>query len=143
MRRRPPRSTRTDPLFPYTTLFRSYTGDLSRASLGFAAVGLAALVAFNRVGVMRIAPYVLVGIFLWVCVLKSGVHATLAGAPLALAIPLRPKRPGHAPPLHDMEHGLHPRVALGVMLVSDLAKRGVSDQQGVVRGKRVAVLVDS
>src|SRR3546814_702970 len=54
-----------------------YTSDLSLASLGFAAVGLAALVAFNRVGVMRIAPYVLVGIFLWVCVLKSGVHATL------------------------------------------------------------------
>src|SRR3546814_6799481 len=126
MRRRPPRSTRTDPLFPYTTLFRSYTGDLSRASLGFAAVGLAALVAFNRVGVMRIAPYVLVGIFLWVCVLKSGVHATLAGVALALAIPLRPKRPGDAPPLHDMEHALHPWVAFGIMPVFAFANAGVS-----------------
>lgn len=103
-----------------------YTADLSLASLGFAAVGLAALVAFNRVGVMRIAPYVLVGIFLWICVLKSGVHATLAGVALALAIPLRSKRAGDEPPLHAVEHALHPWVAFGIMPVFAFANAGVS-----------------
>ena len=66
-----------------------YTEDLSLLSLGLAAAGLVALLVLNLAGVRRIAPYALVGIFLWVCVLKSGVHATLAGVALGFAVPLR------------------------------------------------------
>ena len=56
-----------------------YTADLSLLALGLASVGIAILVAMNRLGVQRLAAYVLVGIYVWACVLESGVHATLAG----------------------------------------------------------------
>ena len=101
-----------------------YTSDLSVASLGFAAFFAVALFVLNQKGVTRFAPYVLFGIALWVCVLKSGVHATLAGVVLALAIPLRT---GDAhPPLERMEHALHPWVAYLVMPVFAFANAGVS-----------------
>ena len=66
-----------------------YTADLSLASLAIAAICTAVLLGFNFAGVRRIAPYILVGIIMWVCVLKSGVHATLAGVVIALTVPLR------------------------------------------------------
>ena len=65
-----------------------YTSDLSATALLLAAIGLAVLATLNLRGVMRIAPYVLAGIFVWICVLKSGVHATLAGVATAFAVPL-------------------------------------------------------
>ena len=65
-----------------------YSTDLSLISLSLAAIALAVLLALNLIGVRSIAAYVVVGILLWVCVLKSGVHATLAGVALAAAIPL-------------------------------------------------------
>jgi len=105
-----------------------YTAELSLAALGLAAVGLAVLVLLNRLGVMRIAAYILVGIFLWVCVLKSGVHATLAGVATAFAIPLRtrdaPSRYGDSP-LRQLEHMLHPWVAFGILPVFAFANAGV------------------
>ena len=64
-----------------------YTANLSVLALALAAVGIAVLIALNMGGVTRMAPYALVGVFIWVCVLKSGVHATLAGVVVALAIP--------------------------------------------------------
>ena len=64
-----------------------YTSDLSLQALALAAVALAVLFALNRAGVTRVAPYVLVGAALWLCVLKSGVHATLAGVVTALFVP--------------------------------------------------------
>ena len=70
-----------------------YSGELSPLMLGGAGVAFAALVALNRLGVMRLAPYLALGIVLWLLVLKSGVHATVAGVLLALTIPLR-KMPG-------------------------------------------------
>lgn len=79
----------------------------------------------NLGGVRNIAPYVVVGAFLWVCVLKSGVHATLAGVALAAAIPLAADQHGHSP-LKSIEHGLHPWVAYGVLPIFGFANAGVS-----------------
>ncbi len=103
-----------------------YSDTLSLLSLGLAALAAAALAFLNYRGVLKLAPYILIGIFLWVCVLKSGVHATLAGVVLALAIPLRTReRAGYAPLTH-LEHMLHPWVAFGIMPIFGFANAGVT-----------------
>jgi Na+:H+ antiporter, NhaA family len=102
-----------------------YTADLSLLSLSLAAAALVVLLILNLSGVRNIAPYVVVGAFLWVCVLKSGVHATLAGVALAAAIPLAADRHGRSP-LKSIEHGLHPWVAYGVLPIFGFANAGVS-----------------
>ena len=102
-----------------------YSGDLSVTSLIFAAVTIAILFAMNLLGVKRIAAYVVVGLILWICVLKSGVHATLAGVILAFAIPLRTKEDEPCP-LREMEHSLHPWIAFGIMPIFAFANAGVS-----------------
>ncbi len=103
-----------------------YTADLSTTALALAAVGIAGLIILNVRGVASLAPYALVGLFIWLCVLKSGVHATLAGVIVALAVPLRVE--GRAPysPLAVAEKGLHPWVAFGVLPVFAFANAGVS-----------------
>ncbi len=98
-----------------------YTAHLSLVSLGVAAGLLLGLLVLNRTGVRRLAPYLLLGVPLWVAVLKSGVHATLAGVLLALFIP----RGGHPSLLHHLEHRLHPWVAFGVLPLFALANAGV------------------
>src|SRR3546814_4795467 len=90
-----------------------------------AAGGLIGLVALNRAGVRRIAPYVLLGVIVWVCVLKSGVHATLAGVTLAFCIPLRTKN-AETSPLLTLEHALHPWVAYGILPLFAFANAGLS-----------------
>lgn len=102
-----------------------YTDNLSVNALLLSGVGLAALAALNVRGVTKIAPYVLIGLFVWLCVLKSGVHATLAGVMIAMAIPLKGK-PGEQSPLHHAEHGLHPWIAYGVLPIFAFANAGVS-----------------
>lgn len=102
-----------------------YTENLSVTALMLAGLGIAALVALNLANVMRISAYVLVGVFIWVCVLKSGVHATLAGVVTALAIPLR-QRDGEPGPLEDLEHNLHTWVAFGIVPLFAFANAGVS-----------------
>ncbi len=102
-----------------------YTSSLSLAALGLAAVAIVALVILNRLGVRMIWPYLLVGAFLWLCVLKSGVHATLAGVVVALAIPLRPKKGEAAAPLIRLEHALHGWVTFGVLPVFAFANAGL------------------
>ena len=103
-----------------------YTADLSVFSLLLGAIAVAGLVVLNRLGVTRIAAYVVLGVFLWVCVLKSGVHATLAGVVLAFAIPLRARdQHGHSP-LRHLEHNLHPWAAFGILPVFAFANAGVS-----------------
>ncbi|WP_122462465.1 Na+/H+ antiporter NhaA [Pseudomonas viridiflava] len=101
-----------------------YSGELSQLSLILAAVSIIALIAMNRSGVSRLAPYLLVGLVLWVCVLKSGVHATLAGVVLAFCIPLRTS--SKSSPLPTLEHGLHPWVAYGILPLFAFANAGVS-----------------
>lgn len=106
-----------------------YTADLSGPMLGLAALALAVLVALNRFGVSRLAPYLVIGAALWFFVLKSGVHATIAGVALALTIPVRPA-PGRpddpASPLHRLEHALHPYVAFAIVPIFGFANAGVS-----------------
>lgn len=103
-----------------------YTADLSIPALGLAAIGIAVLILFNRLAIARIAPYILVGVFVWVCVLKSGVHATLAGVVIGLIIPLNAKNHYQESPLRAMEHGLHPYVTFLVMPIFAFANAGVS-----------------
>jgi Na+:H+ antiporter, NhaA family len=103
-----------------------YTQDLSVTALLFAGLAIVALIALNRFGVRRIAPYVLAGLVLWLCVLKSGVHATLAGVVTALFIPSRdPDDPEH-PPLRRLEHSLHPWVAFGILPIFAFSNAGVN-----------------
>ncbi|GJL94448.1 MAG: Na(+)/H(+) antiporter NhaA [Hyphococcus sp.] len=105
-----------------------YTADLSLSALGLGLIGLAALIALNRMGVKRITPYVLIGAFMWVCVLKSGVHATLAGVLTALTIPMAGSSSERQSPLHRVEHDLHPWVAFLVLPIFAFANAGVSFQ---------------
>ncbi len=104
-----------------------YTAELSGIALAGAAITLLALVTLNLAGTRRLTPYVLLGIALWVFVLKSGVHATLAGVALAFAIPLH-DRHGHAShgPLIQAEHTVAPWVTWGVLPVFAFANAGVS-----------------
>lgn len=101
-----------------------YTAEVSSVSLMLSAVGIAILILMNRLGVVRVAPYILVGTFLWICVLKSGVHATLAGVIAALAIPLNAK--DGTSPLKHLEHILHPWTAFLVLPIFAFANAGVS-----------------
>ena len=104
-----------------------YTAQLSAPMLLGAALGVSVLALLNRAGVTRIGPYALVGLVIWVCVLKSGVHATLAGVVTALAIPLRGRYSGSAAsPLEIAEHALHPWVAFGVLPMFAFVNAGVS-----------------
>jgi len=102
-----------------------YSGELSTLSLGLAAACIAALVAMNRLGVVKLGPYMIIGLILWVCVLKSGVHATLAGVTLAFCIPLRTKN-AEPSPLLTLEHTLHPWVAYGILPLFAFANAGLS-----------------
>ncbi|MDD1969201.1 Na+/H+ antiporter NhaA [Pseudomonas putida] len=102
-----------------------YSGELSTLSLSLAGASILALIAMNRLGVTKLAPYLLVGLVLWVCVLKSGVHATLAGVVLAFCIPL--KSTGQtASALQTLEHALHPWVAYAILPLFAFANAGVS-----------------
>jgi Na+:H+ antiporter, NhaA family len=103
-----------------------YTSDLSFTSLAFAVAAVIALVVLNRLRVTKIAPYILIGVVLWVCVLKSGVHATLAGVLLAMAIPIKGRAPGAPSPLNQLEHALHPWVAFLILPAFGFANAGVS-----------------
>jgi len=108
-----------------------YTTKLSLAALSLAALGVAALAVLNRRGVTRIAPYVLVGVFVWLCVLKSGVHATLAGVVTALAVPLLPVDSVRAADPSEtlaarLQESLHPWVTFGVLPAFAFANAGVS-----------------
>ena len=105
-----------------------YSGDLSTGSLIAAAVFISLLVALNRFKVTHIGLYMVVGVALWVAVLKSGVHATLAGVALAFAIPLRSPREPDRSPLETVEHALLPWVAFGIAPVFAFANAGISLQ---------------
>ncbi len=103
-----------------------YAGDLAPASLAVAAVALVALFTLNRSNVVRLAPYLFVGLVLWVSVLKSGVHATLAGVALAFFIPLRSNGDGSQSLLRRLEQDLRPLVVFAILPLFAFANAGVS-----------------
>lgn len=103
-----------------------YTENLSTPALTLAGVVIVGLVTLNRLQVARPAAYILLGIVLWVCTLKSGVHATLAGVLTAFAIPLHTKEGKTPSILKDLEHLLHPWIAFMILPVFAFANAGVS-----------------
>lgn len=103
-----------------------YTDNLSLLSLGIGAMAVAILAILNRRGVTSLTPYILVGFILWACVLKSGVHATLAGVILAFFIPIKLKNKAGNAPLRQLEHDLHPWIAYAILPIFAFANAGVS-----------------
>ena len=107
-----------------------YTANLSLPALAGAGATIAVLVAMNRFGVQRLTPYLIIGLLLWVLVLRSGIHATLAGVMLAFTIPMQctPSRSdgGATSPLHRLEHALHVPVGFLIVPIFGLANAGVS-----------------
>jgi len=103
-----------------------YSHGLSPTALVWAAVAVGGMWLLNRRGVMRLAPYLLLGVVLWVCVLKSGVHATLAGVVTGLMIPHRRRdaEPDAHSPLESLEHVLHPWVAYAILPMFAFANAG-------------------
>lgn len=106
-----------------------YTDQLSTISIAVAATVIAVLFALNNRKVTETMPYIIAGLILWVAVLKSGIHATLAGVLLAMFIPMRGKE-GEPSPLKTMEHNLHSSVAFIIVPVFAFANAGI-DLSGV------------
>ncbi len=114
-----------------------YAGEISWTAKGLALGALSVLFIMNRLGVTRLGLYICVGSLLWFFVLKSGMHATLAGVVLGLTIPLRTKDSfGHSP-LKHLEHGLHPWCAFFILPVFAFANAGVN-----LEGTSLASLTD-
>jgi Na+:H+ antiporter, NhaA family len=108
-----------------------YTSDLSTAALIAAAIAIAIMFVLNRSGVRSLTPYLLLGAVVWVCVLKSGVHATLAGVVTGLMIPHVDRHNDidgeveHSP-LETLEHALHPWVAYAILPLFAFANAGLA-----------------
>jgi len=104
-----------------------YTNNLSLLSLGLAGACILALFLLRFFSVKKTTIYILVGIILWICVLKSGVHATLAGVVVAFFIPLKDEK-NNLSPLRDLEHELHSWVTYGILPIFAFANAGISLQ---------------
>ncbi len=107
-----------------------YTSKISLTALVVVAVCTAALAVFNRCKVVSKSPYILLGVVMWVAMLKSGVHATLAGVVLAMFIPIKAFDGTDISPLKSIEHDLHPVVAFFVLPAFAFANAGI-DLSGV------------
>lgn len=103
-----------------------YTDAISLGALGAAAALIVLLVLLNRLGVRRALPYMVVGVVLWYAVLKSGVHATVAGVLLAWTLPHRQFEDDTHTPLETLEEKLHPWVTFGILPLFALANAGVA-----------------
>lgn len=101
-----------------------YSGDLSLSALLVGAFTLLVAITMNRMGVTRTSNYILLGVVLWIAVLKSGVHATLAGVLIAFCVPTRDAE-GKSP-LRELEHDLHAPVAFGILPLFAFANAGLS-----------------
>ena len=101
-----------------------YSGDLSSGALITAAVVLTTAIVMNRLGVRKTSGYVLLGVVLWIAVLKSGVHATLAGVLIAFCVPMGTA--GGVSPLRELENDLHGPVAFAILPLFAFANAGLS-----------------
>src|SRR6056300_527800 len=113
-----------------------YSSDLSTGALTFSLLAFVIAVAMNRMGVKKSWPYIVLGIIMWVAVLKSGVHATLAGVLIALTIPMK-EEDGDKSMLHRMEHDLHGWITFLILPLFAFANAGVS-----LAGLSVSMLFD-
>ncbi|GMT39813.1 MAG: Na(+)/H(+) antiporter NhaA [bacterium] len=102
-----------------------YSVDISTLSLIIAAIAYAALMIQNWRGVMRLTSYLVFGLIMWAAVLKSGVHATIAGVLLAFTIPLKHPQGENFSPLRNLEHDLHPTVAFIILPLFAFANTGI------------------
>ncbi len=103
-----------------------YTDELSLVALAVGGACLIALFVLNRRRVVSVVPYIFIGLVMWVAMLKSGVHATLAGVLLALFIPLRDRADPERSPLRELEHDLHPSVAYVILPLFAFVNAGVN-----------------
>ncbi|MHC8945524.1 Na+/H+ antiporter NhaA [Advenella incenata] len=116
-----------DDLIAIVVIALFYTAEIQSMYLALAAGTLIALVLLNRSNVVRTLPYAILGVFMWWFVLKSGIHATLAGVALALTLPMSGKNQDtNASPLLKWEHGLSPWVAFLIVPIFGFANAGVS-----------------
>ncbi len=102
-----------------------YTSELSGIALLIAFASLVVLFTLNRKGVAEILPYAFIGVIMWTAVLKSGIHATLAGALLAIFIPIKDKNNPQRSPLCELEHDLHTVVAFAILPLFAFANAGI------------------
>src|SRR5688572_14053644 len=120
-----------DDLIAIVIIALFYSHGMSFGALAAAGLALAGMWLLNRGGVTRLAPYLALGLVLWVCVLKSGVHATLAGVATGLMIPHVDRRNAiddaveHSP-LETLEHALHPWVAYAILPIFAFANAGLA-----------------
>lgn len=104
-----------------------YTQDLSMLALGISLACLPLLLLLlNRCNVTTFTPYMLIGLLMWTALLKSGIHATLAGVVLALFVPMRDRKAPESSPLRRLEHDLHTGVAFGILPLFAFANAGIS-----------------
>ncbi len=103
-----------------------YTAELSDAALVVASASLLILFTMNRKHVSEQGPYMIIGLILWASVLKSGVHATLAGVTLAMFIPYTHKHKPGVSPCRQLEHSLHPAVSFQILPIFAFANAGVN-----------------
>jgi NhaA family Na+:H+ antiporter len=103
-----------------------YTEGLTLMALLFACAMILALFVLNRLSVSNRTPYIIIGIALWVAVLKSGIHATIAGVILAFFIPIRSGAAKGPSPLRELEQDLHATVSYGILPLFAFANAGIS-----------------
>ncbi len=103
-----------------------YTGTLSLTALKLATYCVVAWILLNQFGVKRITPYMLIGLAIWVCVLESKIHATIAGVAIGLLIPLYSKSGSSYSPLRRLELMLHPWVAFLILPIFVIFNGGIS-----------------
>lgn len=114
-----------DDLIAIAIIALFYTSGLSMQALAIGGAGAALLFAINRLRIMNLGPYIIVGLIVWAAVLKSGVHATLAGVVIAMSIPNRHDDDASRSPLLEAEHWLKPWVLFLVMPLFAFANAGV------------------
>lgn len=115
-----------DDLFAVIIIALFYTDHISLMALLLAAIGLGAAIFINKRNVTALTPYILIGLFVWACVLTSGIHPTLAGVAMGLILPIKIRNKDGEAPSEKLEHILHPWVSFAILPIFAFANAGVS-----------------